>query len=112
MIQSDPDISLIVGSDPGIEGAQKAIADAGRTGKVILVGYGTSAAALRGIRSGAWYGDVALVPASEGRLATDGLVGAIRTGVSSPEVDPVAQLPGGGVVTKPDVGEFHAEWPG
>ncbi|HXW82017.1 MAG TPA: substrate-binding domain-containing protein, partial [Acidimicrobiales bacterium] len=112
MLQSHPDITLIVGSDQGIEGAQKAVADAGRTGKVILVGYGASAAALRGIRSGAWYGDVAQLPASEGRLAVDGLVSAIRTGVSSREADPVAQLPSGGVITKSDVGLFNAQWPG
>jgi ribose transport system substrate-binding protein len=93
-------------------GAQKAVADAGKTSKVFLVGYGASAAALRGIRSGAWYGDVAQLPASEGRLAVEGLVSAIRTGVPGPEVDPVAQLPDGGVITKSDVGQFHAEWAG
>ena len=112
MLQSEPDLSLIVGSDQGIEGAQRAVADAGKTGKVILVGYGGSAAALAGIRSGAWYGDVAQLPASEGRLAVEDLIKAIRTGVSSGAVDPVAQLPDGGVVTKSNVGQFLAEWPG
>jgi ribose transport system substrate-binding protein len=112
MLQSHPDLTLIVGSDQGIEGAQQAVAGAGRTGKVILVGYGASAAALRGIRSGAWYGDVAQLPASEGRLAVEDLVSAVRTGVSSGGVDPVAQLPSGGVITKSNVGQFHAEWPG
>lgn len=58
MLEADPSINLVVGSDQGIEGAQQAIAGAGKTGKVVLVGYGASAAALRGIRSGAWYGDV------------------------------------------------------
>jgi len=112
MLQSHPNLTLIVGSDQGIEGAQQAVAGAGRTGKVILVGYGASAAALRGIRSGAWYGDVAQLPASEGRLAVEDLVSAIKTGVSSGGVDPVAQLPSGGVITKSNVGQFHAEWPG
>jgi ribose transport system substrate-binding protein len=112
MLQSDPHLTLIVGADQGIEGAQKAVAGAGKTGKVILIGYGGSAAALTGIRSGAWYGDVAQLPTSEGRLAVDELVTAIRTGVISRAVDPVAQLPDGGVVTKSDVGQFHAEWPG
>ncbi len=112
MLQSDPKLTLIVGADQGIEGAQQAVAGAGRTGKVILIGYGGSAAALRGIRSGAWYGDVAQLPTSEGRLAVQDLVTAIRTGVSSPADDPVAQLPAGGVITKSDVGQFHAEWAG
>jgi ribose transport system substrate-binding protein len=112
MLQSDPDLSLIVGSDQGIESAQKAVANEGKTGKVILVRYGGSAAALARIRSGAWYGDVAQLPTSEGRLAVEGLIKAIRTGTSSGAVDPVAQLPSGGVVTKSNVGQFHAEWPG
>jgi ribose transport system substrate-binding protein len=112
MLESHPDLTLIVGSDQGIESAQKAVAGAGKTGKVILVGYGASAAALSGVRSGAWYGDVAQLPTSEGRVAVEDLVRAIRTGVSSGGVDPVCQLPSGGVITKSDVGQFHAEWPG
>ena len=112
MLESDPDITLMVGADQGIEGAQKAVAGAGKTGKVILIGYGGSAAALEGIRSGAWYGDVAQLPSSEGRLAAEDLVRAIRTGVTSGVADPVAQLPDAGVVTRSNVGQFHAEWAG
>lgn len=112
MLEADPRLTLIVGSDQGIEGAQKAVEAAGRQGKVILVGYGGSAAALNGVRTGAWFGDVAQLPTSEGRLAVEDLIRAIRTGVSSGGADPVAQLPNGGVVTKSDVGQFHAEWPG
>jgi ribose transport system substrate-binding protein len=112
MLQSSPDLTLIVGSDQGIEGAQQAVAGAGKTGKVILVGYGASAAALRGVKSGAWYGDVAQLPATEGKLAVEDLVSAIRTGVSSGGVDPVAELPSGGVITQANVSQFHAEWPG
>jgi ribose transport system substrate-binding protein len=112
MLESDPDLTLIVGADQGIEGAQKAVAAAKKTGKVILVGYGGSAAALSGVRSGAWYGDVAQLPASEGRLAVGDLIKAIRTGVSTRVDDPVAQLPDRGVVTKADVGQFHAQWAG
>ena len=111
MLQSHPGLSLPVGSDEGIEGAEKVVADAGKTGKVILVGYRGGAAALAGIRSGAWYGDVAQLPASEGRLVVERLLRAIRTGVASGAVDPVADLPNGGVVTKSDVGQFDAEWP-
>ncbi|MDA8297065.1 MAG: sugar ABC transporter substrate-binding protein [Actinomycetota bacterium] len=112
MLQANPNLTLIVGSDQGIEGAQQAVAAAGKTGKVILVGYGASAAALKGVRSGAWYGDVAQLPASEGRLVVQDIANAIRTGVSSGGVDPVSQLPGGGVITKANVAQFHAEWPG
>ncbi len=112
MLQSNPNLTLIVGSDQGIEGSQQAVAAAGKTGKVILVGYGASAAALRGVKSGTWYGDVAQLPATEGRLAVEDLASAIRTGVITGGVDPVAELPSGGVITKSNVDQFHAEWPG
>jgi ribose transport system substrate-binding protein len=112
MLQANPHLSLIVGSDQGIEGGAQALQTAHLTGKVILVGYGASAAALAGVASGAWYADVAQAPASEGRLAMQALIKALRTGTSSGAVNPVAGLPDGGVVTKADVSQFTAEWPG
>jgi ribose transport system substrate-binding protein len=112
MLAAKPDLSLIVGSDQGIEGGAQALAAAHKTGKVILVGYGASAAALAGVASGAWYADVAQAPASEGREAVLALVKALRTGQNSGGIDPVAQLPDGGVVTKANVTQFTAQWPG
>ena len=90
----------------------QAVAAKHLTGKVILVGYGASAAALAGVASGAWYGDVAQAPASEGRLAVQALVKALRTGQDSGGIDPVAELPDNGIVTKANVSQFTAEWPG
>ncbi len=112
MLQANPTLNLIVGSDQGIEGGSQALAARHLTGKVILVGYGASAAALAGVSSGAWYADVAQAPASEGRLAVQALVKALRAGKDSGGVDPVAGLPNGGVVTKANVSQFTAEWPG
>jgi ribose transport system substrate-binding protein len=112
MLHANPGLNLIVGSDQGIEGGVQAVQTAHRTGKVILVGYGASAAALQGVASGAWYADVAQAPASEGRMAVTALVKALRTGKSSGGIDPVAQLPNAGVVTKTNVHQFTAEWPG
>jgi len=112
MLAAKPNLNLIVGSDQGIEGGAEALAAAHKTGKVILVGYGASAAALAGVASGAWYADVAQAPASEGREAVLALVKALRTGQSSGGIDPVAQLPDGGVVTKANVTQFTAQWPG
>jgi ribose transport system substrate-binding protein len=112
MLQANPSLNLIVGSDQGIEGGAQALAAAHKTGKVILVGYGASAAALQGVASGAWYGDVAQAPASEGRLAVVAMVKALRDGKDSGGIDPVAGLPDGGVVTKANASQFTAEWPG
>lgn len=112
MLQATPGLNVIVGSDQGIEGGSQAVASAKLTGKVILVGYGASAAALAGVASGAWYADVAQAPASEGRLAVQAMIKALRDGKNSGGIDPVAGLPNGGVVTKANVSQFTAEWPG
>jgi ribose transport system substrate-binding protein len=78
------------------------------------VGYGGGAIALQGIKSGERYGTVMQMPATEGRLGTEQLIQAIRTGTPAPGVDPLASLPDGGVVTKANVDTFLplAEWPG
>ena len=112
MLHANPNLNLIVGSDQGIEGGAQAITAAHKTGKVILVGYGASAAALQGVAAGAWYGDVAQAPASEGRLAVTAMIKALRDGKNSGGIDPVAGLPNQGVVTKANASQFTAEWPG
>ena len=108
MLSAHPNLDLIVGSDQGIEGTVQAIGKK----KVILVGYGGSAAALQGVAAGKWYGDVAQLPASEGRLAAQAAIKAVRTGAKTPGQNPVAQLPAQGVVTKDNADQFTAEWPG
>jgi ribose transport system substrate-binding protein len=108
MLQAHSDLNLIVGSDQGIEGAIQAIGKK----KIILVGYGGSAAALQGVAAGTWYGDVAQLPASEGRLAAQAAIKAVRTGAKAGGVNPVADLPNEGVVTKDNADQFTAEWPG
>ncbi|HEY7630929.1 MAG TPA: sugar ABC transporter substrate-binding protein [Thermoleophilaceae bacterium] len=108
MLQAEPGLNLIVGADQGIEGATQAIGKK----KVLLVGYGGSAAAVQGVQSGAWYGDVAQNPATEGRVGTQQIIGAIRKGTDYPAVNAVDQLPGGGVITKENASQFHPEWPG
>ena len=49
MLTANANLNLIVGSDQGIEGGVQAVAAKHLTGKVILVGYGASAAALAGV---------------------------------------------------------------
>lgn len=112
MLQNQPTLNVIVGSDQGIEGGAEALAVAKLTGKVLLVGYGASAAALQGIAAGAWYGDVAQAPAREGTLAMEALIAALSTGKVSGAIDPVAGLPDNGIVTGANVTQFTAEWTG
>ena len=111
ILQANPNLNLIVGSDQSIEGAQVALASANNK-KVILVGFGASAAGIAGVKSGAWYSDVAQAPATEGQEGMIALVAAIKTGKSMGTIDPVAKLPLHGLVTKSDASHFTGEWPG
>jgi len=108
MLQSNSNINLIAGSDQGIEGASQAIGSK----KIVLVGYGGSAAGINGVKSGAWFGTVQQTPATEGRLGTQQVIAAARSGTSAAAVDPLASLPNGGVVTKANASQFNPEWPG
>jgi ribose transport system substrate-binding protein len=112
MLQANPGLNLIVGSDQGIEGAMTALSTTDKADHVLLVGYGASAAAVAGIQSGAVFSDVAQAPSAEGTDAVKALVAAIQTGKVSGAVDPVAGFPDSGVVNKADVSQFTPEWQG
>jgi ribose transport system substrate-binding protein len=113
MLQAHPDLTLIVGADQAITGAAQAVGP-DNAGKIALIGYGGGTIALQGIKSGERYGTVMQMPGTEGRLGTEQLINAIRTGTPAPGMDPLATLPDGGVVTKANVDTFLplAEWPG
>jgi ribose transport system substrate-binding protein len=112
MLQAQPGLDLITGSDQGIEGAMTALSTTDKSDHVLLVGYGASAAAVAGIESGAVFSDVAQAPSAEGTDAVKALVAAIQTDKVSGAVDPVAGFPDSGVVNKADVSQFTPEWQG
>lgn len=112
MLTAHSDLNVIVGADQGIEGAVQAVDGAKLTGQILLVGFGGSAAAVSGVKAGTWFADVAQAPASEGTLGMIALIKAIKTGKSSGAINPVADLPAGGVITKATASKFTAEWPG
>ncbi len=112
MLTAHPTLDAVAGSDQGIEGAVQALAAAKKTGKVLLIGYGGSAAGLAGVKSGAWYGTIVQDPATEGQVGVSDLIKAIRAGTTSGGINPLDQLPDQGVVTKSNVSKFTAEWPG
>lgn len=112
MLQAHPDLNVIVGADQGIEGAVQALDGAKLTGQILLVGFGGSATAVAGVKAGTWFADVAQAPASEGSLGMIALIKAIKTGKASGAINPVADLPAGGVITKATASKFTAEWPG
>jgi len=107
MLTAHPGLNVVVGADQGIEGTQRVAPK-----RLILIGYGGSAAALHGVASGSWYGDVVQLPASEGRDAVNDLVKAVRNGKTFSGVELSLSLPNGGIATRSTVKKFHSEWVG
>jgi len=112
MLTARSDINVLVGADQGITGAITAIEDAGKTGDIVLIGYGGAGVAYLRIAAGQQYATVAQRPATEGAYVVEDLINAIRSGQPSPARDPVGELPDDGIVTQQNVTNFVAEWPG
>ena len=108
MLQAQPDLNVIVGADQGATGAQQAL----NGKKVTLIGYGGGGVGLKAVASGAWYGTVVQRPATEGKLAMQCAIRAVRTGKGCGGINVLKSLPDGGVVTKANASKFKAEWPG
>jgi ribose transport system substrate-binding protein len=112
VLQKTPDFDLVVGADQSIQGAQLALQDAGKAGKVKLIGLGGSTPAIAGIKSGAWFGDVFGAPATEGKLTMEALVKALKDGTTTGGVDADTTLPDDALVTKANVDKFTPQWAG
>jgi ribose transport system substrate-binding protein len=98
-----PNLNVIVGADQDCEGAQSALTSAKNT-SVKLVCYGASATGIAAVKSGAWFADVAQLPATEGTLGMIALIKAMKTGKGSGSQNPV--------VTQANASKFNGEWPG
>jgi len=112
MLQAQPGINLIAGSDQSIQGAVQALDGAGLTGKVLLVGFGGSSTAVTGVANGTWFADVAQAPATTGKLAMEQLLAALKSGTVTKGTNPLSGLPNNGVITKDTASQFTGEWIG
>jgi ribose transport system substrate-binding protein len=112
MLTARPDIDVVVGSDQAITGVLQAIDGAGLDHPVVTIGYGGGALAVQDVAAGTRFATVMQLPATEGRLAVEHLIQAIRSGAPVQGVDPVAALPAEGVVRADNAAEFSPEWPG
>ena len=108
MLQAQPELNVIVGADQGATGAQQAL----NGQKVTLIGYGGGQVGLNAVKSGQWFGTVMQRPATEGKLAMQCAIKAVKTGKGCGGIDVLNGLPNGGVVTKANASKFKAEWPG
>jgi len=113
ILTANPNIDLIATSDQGLQGAVQAIESAGSAlSDFLMVGYGGSAWSQQRVSEGIVYANVLQAPATEGRLAMEAMVDALRNGVNRGDVDPFVDLPGGGIITKENASQFTGEWAG
>jgi len=112
IMQATPDFDVVVGADQSIQGIEIVLGEEGMLGSVKLIGLGGSAAAIDGISSGTWFGDVFGAPGDEGRYAMEAMVAALRDGIVTGGVDPAKTLPDEGLVTAANVSQFEAQWEG
>jgi ribose transport system substrate-binding protein len=114
VLQAFPDLKVISGSgDQLMRGSEIAIADAGLTGDVEIIGLGASELAVEGIKGGTWYGSLASLPLTVGDAAYDVLMDAIAdpelSGVGISVVEDLGVL---AKITKDNVDDFTPEWEG
>lgn len=113
LMQAHAGINVIAstGDDMAL-GAQKVLNQLGKSRSVKIIGGGGSSTGVQAVRSGAWYGTTTKLPFTEGELAMQALVAAIRgsrkTGQS---IDPVSSAYGrkiGGLIDTQSLAKFPA----
>ena len=115
MLQAHPDINVFATSgDQMMLGAQQAVQDAGLTGKVLLIGNGTSTQGYVQIKSGAWFADYADIPFTEGQLSGQTAINAVRgvsvlTSINNDDQRPPLP-PDGPIITQQNVDQFTPQW--
>ena len=112
MLTANPNLDVIWGSDQGAEGAASAVAQAGKQGKVDIIGAGGGSIAIADVKSGVLYGELFNAPATEGTVAMQMMAKALTTGQSSGGVDVAATFPDNGAITKANVDQFKAQYTG
>ena len=113
ILTANPDVDLIATSDQGLQGAVGAIDALGKNASDFLfVGYGGSVWGQEHVADGTVFADVVQAPATEGRLGMEALVDALRNGNNQGDVDPFADFPNNGIMTKDTADQFTGEWAG
>jgi len=113
ILTANPDVDMFVTSDQGLQGTVLAIEAAGLPlSDYVLVGYGGAEWARQAIIDGTVYSDVLMAPGTTGRLGMEAMVKALRDGVESGDIDPFADFPNNGVITKDTADQFVGEWVG
>ena len=112
ILQAQPEFDVVVGADQSLQGVELVLTDEGKLDGVALIGLGGSSPAIDGVRDGRWFATVYYAPASEGRLAMEAMIAALRDGTLTGGIDPNANFLDEGLVTSANVDQFTAEWDG
>lgn len=115
MLQANPDIDVFASSgDQMTLGAEQAAIDAGKEGEIVLVGNGVGERGYEAISEGRFFAGYADIPFTEGRLAAETAIKAVRgedvpSFINNDEQSP--PLPEGGpIITQDNVDQFEPQW--
>lgn len=115
MLQAHPDINVFATSgDQMMLGAEQAVKDAGLTGKVLLLGNGTSQQGYDAIKEGRFFAAYADIPYTMGQIACEIAIKAVH-GEEVPKFvvndEQKPPLPTDGpIITQDNVDEFKPQW--
>lgn len=108
VLQAHPDVNVMIGSSQAIEGAQQAIKDAGKQGKVALIGNGGSTQAVSAVKDGTWFACYVIAEKSSGAKAAQLAIDAGNGKTVPPSFDTrQLQNPTG---TKDTLGSFKGQY--
>jgi ribose transport system substrate-binding protein len=108
VLQAHPDVNVIVGSSQAIEGVQQAVDDAGKAGKVALIGNGGSKQAVAAVKNGDWFAAYVIPERQAGAKAAELAIAKAR-GEDVPDSFDTRQLhePRG---TKESLADFEGDY--
>lgn len=111
VLQRSKDFSVVTGPDQAMVGVELALSDAGISDAKII-GFGGSEVAIQAVKDGKWFGDLFGAPYTEGELAMQAMIAALRDGTVTGGINPLADFPNGGLVTADNVADFTPQWAG
>lgn len=115
ILQANPDLNVIASvGDQMIVGAELAVEDANLTGKVALIGQGGSKDGYAAVSEGRWFATIANLPYTNGQIAAQMALQAIKGDLIIRSVDMYNQAPplpaSGPIITKDSAKDFTPQW--
>jgi ribose transport system substrate-binding protein len=113
-LQAHPEINVVVtAGDQMAHGAEFAVADSGKKGKVLIIGEGASEIGVKAVKAGLWYSTGILVPYTEGYVAAQYAIQAAQ-GKKKGSTSIISQdlVKRDVMITKKTAGTFKPQWKG